>query len=54
MISFEQQCRTFPRPVGLGPAEGVRWALVTVPGVGLLASWLPFVASRKLKAAIVS
>lgn len=40
--------------VGLGSADGVRWALVAVSGVGLVASWLFFVASRKLKAAIVS
>ncbi len=45
---------TLAGPLGLGSAEGLRWALVAVSGVGFLASWLFFVASRKLKTAIVS
>jgi MFS family permease len=45
---------TFAGPLALGPAEGVRWALVVMSGMGLVAGVLFYVASTKLKAAIIS
>jgi MFS family permease len=45
---------TFAGPLALGPAEGVRWALVVMSGMGLVSGVLFYVASTKLKAAIIS
>jgi MFS family permease len=45
---------TFAGPLGMGPAEGVRWALVAMSAMAFVAGALFFVCSRKLKAAIIS
>ncbi|ODT89062.1 MFS transporter [Phenylobacterium sp. SCN 70-31] len=40
--------------VGLGSAEGVRWALIALSMVAFVASWLFYVAAGRLKASLVS
>ncbi|MGA0604459.1 spinster family MFS transporter [Phenylobacterium sp. VNQ135] len=41
-------------PLGLGSADGVRWALIALCSVSFVASWLFYVAAGKLKASIIS